>query len=243
MGVAPPLAVRLANVVRLHLANPWTPIIIPTLILAVIFLANLAIWNLIAYNTGNEDLSNVNNGGIAFVAIYMLVVATQTMNSTFPFALGYGVTRRDFYLGSSALFLMLSAGYAAGITVFALIERATSGWGLNASFFAPIYLGDLNAAEFFWVYFTLLVFFFFLGAATAAVYVRWRTTGMLVFFGGLLAIIIASIWLLSITDSFGAVGQFFVSAGLLGSHSWSLAVSALMAIAGYALLRRATPRN
>lgn len=243
LGVAPPLTVRLGNVVRLHLTNPWTPIITPVLILMAIFVLNVAIWLSITYNTSDANSDNFNNGGVAFVMIYMLVIAAQAMSSTFPFALGFGVTRRDFYLGSSVLFLLLSLGYAAGLTAFAYVERATGGWGLDAQFFAPLYLGDLGVAGYFWLYFTLLVFFFFIGAAIAPVYVRWRTNGMLIFFGALAVAIIAGIWLISVTDSSAAVGQFFVNAGLLGTLTWSLAVSAVMALAGYATLRRATPRN
>jgi hypothetical protein len=243
VGTAPPLRTRIANVVRLQLANPWTPIITPVLILSVIFVASFAMWLIIAANTEPDDVSSFNSGGVMFVLVYMLVIAAQTMNSTFPFALGYGVTRRDFYLGSSALFTLLAAGYSAGLMVLAVIERETGGWGLKAQFYAPTYLGELNAVQYFYVYFTLLLFFFFTGAAVAAVYVRWRTSGMLTFFGGLVVAIVLAMWFLMSTQRLEAVGRFFVNAGLLGTLTWSLAVSAVMAVAGYLVLRRATPRN
>lgn len=72
----------------------------------------------------------------------MMVVAIQVLNLTFPFALGYGVARRDFYLGTTLSFVMLSVGYGALLTVLGYIEEATGGWGLGGKLFTAIYFSD-----------------------------------------------------------------------------------------------------
>lgn len=240
---APPLGQRMLNVARLLVANPWTPIYTPLIILSTIFVLNYAIWQLIELNTEDGVEENFNNGGVAFVMIYMLVIAVQNVNATFPFAMGFGVTRRDFYLGSSAFFVVLSAGYAALLAVMGQIERATDGWGLQAQFFAPLYIGDLGPLGWFFLYFAMLLFFFFVGAAVAGFYVRWRAYGMYGFFLGLAVLNVGGALVLTATDTWGTVGQFLTDAGVLGTAAWSLILTALISLGGYAILRRATPRN
>jgi hypothetical protein len=233
---------RVRAMVRLHLANPMTPIYMPLMILSFIFVANYAIWQLVASAGNGDAVGNMNNGGVGFVVIYMMVIAVQTMNSTFPFAMGYGVTRRDFYLGSAAFFVLLAVGYAALLAVLGVVERATDGWGMGAQFFAPLFVGDIGGHGWFYLHLTLLLFFFFLGASTAGVYVRWRANGMYVFFGSLVVAVIATIWLIIQTDSGDAIVDFVTDAGLFGMLTWSLVVSAALSLVGYRLIRRATPR-
>lgn len=238
------LTYRIRNVVRLHLANPWTPIYLPLMILSFIFVANYAVWQLIAAASDNpEAVGNVNNGGVGFVVIYMMVIAVQTMNASFPFAMGYGVTRRDFYLGSATFFVLLAVGYAALLALLGVVERATDGWGLGAQFFAPLFVGDIGVHGWFYFHLTLLLFFFFLGASTAGVYVRWRANGMYVFFGSLAVAVIALVWLIIQTGSGDAIGDFVSDAGLFGMLHWSYIVTAALALVGYRLLRGATPRS
>jgi hypothetical protein len=103
---------------------------------------------------------------------------TARRSSTFPFALSYGATRRDYWLGSSVTFELLSAMYAIGITLLGVIERATDGWGLGGHMFTPIYFGDVWWQRRLIFFFFGLLFFFFVGSAIAAVWVRWNVTGV-----------------------------------------------------------------
>lgn len=247
--VAPSTAAqRVGRVVRLHFANPWTTITLPWIILGVIFLANLAIWEIIviaAANSGDKrDIADgmQYSGSSFYIFVYMTIVAIQAINITFPFALGYGVTRRDYYLGTAANFVILSAIYSAGLTLLGVIERATHGWGIGGRMFTAVYFGD-NWLQNFYIFFVGMLFFFFTGAAFGAVFVRWKGTGITFLFIGLGALAIGIMALIGLTDGWSAVGSFFAGAGLAGSLSWSLVVTTLAAVAGFLVLRRATPRS
>jgi len=239
---------RIGRVVRLHFANPWTTIALPWIIIGVIFVANLAIWAIIYYSvTGPNDKRDVADGmqysGSSFyIFVYMLIVAIQAINITFPFALGYGVTRRDYYLGTALNFVILSAIYSAGFTLLGVIERLTNGWGIGGRMFTALYFGD-NWLQNFYVFFVGLLFFFFVGAAFGAVFVRWKGTGLTFLFIGLGLLGVALVGVFTLTNSWNSVGAFFDNAGLIGSLSWSLVVTALAGTAGYFVLRRATPRS
>ncbi len=244
---APSTAARLLKVVRLHLVNRSQIIVVPWLIMAFIFFVSLVIGVIFRAAMSPETLADANegmqfNGAMGYFLIYMLVLAVMAISQTFPFAQSYSVTRKDFYLGTVITFFGLSFAYSLAITVLGWLEGITSGWGVNVILFNPGYLSP-NFAERFYIALVLFLFFFMTGMATASVYVRWKTNGMLVFFGALILAIVGIVALVTHFGQWPAVGNWFVSMGLLGVVSWSLVPSTLAALAGYAVLRKATPRN
>jgi len=239
---------RILTIVRLHLANPYTTIVLPWIILGVILLLNLAIWGLIAIAAGpGKDAINARvgfsySGSSFYIGVYMMIVAVQAISITFPFALSYGATRRDYWLGSSVTFVLLSAMYAIGFTILGVIERATDGWGLGGRMFTPIYFGDEWWQRLLICFFGLL-FFFFVGSSLAAVWVRWKVTGMVTFFTALALILLGGITALTLTGSWMGFWAALGAAGPLGITSWLLVPAAIGAVVGYFILRRATPRS
>jgi hypothetical protein len=238
---------RILNVVRLNVANPWTTIIMPWMILGIIFVANLAIWWIIYRSAGADNVADVAeglqySGATTWIFVYMMVVAIQAINLTFPFALGYGVTRRDFWLGSSVTFVLLAAMYTIGMTILSVIEEATNGWGLGGRMFTSVYFGETWSQRMF-IFFVAYLFFFFFGAAVATVYVRWKANGVTLFFVVLGAVLVAAAAVITLTENWALIGNFFVGAGLVGSFAWSLVITVISGIAGYLILRRATPKN
>lgn len=237
-----PLAHRVWTVTRLLFANPWTAVYTPVLILTFIFIMNIAIWLLLrtTIDLSSDSDSNVN-GGALFLFIYMLVVAVQSVNQAFGLALGYGTTRRDFFLGSAVFYVILSVGYSVMLATLGAIETATNGWGIRLTFFSTSVIG----LETWWqgFVFSLLAFllFCFIGAATASVYVRWRAMGMYVFWASVVVVLFGGVLLISWLDAWHLVGEFFVTAGVLGSAAWSLVFTGLCALAAWLILRRATP--
>lgn len=242
---APSLGKRLWNVVKMQAANPWQSIYLPITIMTVVFGMHLAIWALIANLAGGvdnlEEGAFRTSGGASWVAVYLMVVAIQAMNATFKFALGLSVTRRDYFWGTALFFGLLSAGFAAWITVMAAIERATDGWGLNAVFFAPVPLTTqpLWMVGYTWLLFLLLMFG--IGIASASIFVRWKTTGILTMFGVLALALIGSLWLITWADGWGAVGRFLTETSLLSMVSGTLVATTVFTAAGFLLLRRAAP--
>lgn len=244
-----PLARRLSNIVRLHLANPFSIFGLPLMVLGIILAANWAIWALIAFAAGSpasvpgasEGFSY--SGASGWIFVYMMVVAIQAMNLTFPFALGLSSTRRDFYLGSVITFVGLSAFYAVVYGVLTAIEDATHGWGLGGRMFRSILFGIGEPVPvLMFITFCGFLFFFFVGAAIASTYVRWRQRGLLLCLAiaGLLLIGLAS--LATLTSSWPAVGAFIVAVGFTGGYALSLIASVLFATVGYLVMRHATPK-
>lgn len=239
---------RLTDVARLHVVNPMTVIVMPLLILAVIFVLNWLIWLLIAATVAGDGRLAANDGmqwsgAASFVFIYMLVVAVQAMNSTFPLALGFGVTRRDFSLGSALTFVLLSAAWAILLGALGLLEELTGGWGLGGTMFTSIIFGEGGALQRTWFFFVLLLFFFFTGAAVAALYVRWRHYGLISYFAVLAFAIVGTIALVVLTGSGSTVGAALEELGFAGIYQLLLIPTAISGVAGFALLRGATPRG
>lgn len=241
---------RITRVVRMNLANPWTTVVMPWIVIGSIFLLNYGIWWIIYLSADAEAHANASegmqwSGASSWVFFYMLVVAAQAMNFTFPLALGFGSTRRDFYLGSALTFVLLSAAYSVALTILSAIESATDGWGLGGKMFTAIYFGgaDLVIWQRLIIFFCVMLFFFFVGAAVATVFVRWRATGLVAFFILLGVLLVGAIALITFTGSWPAIGEFFVVSQPLGVALWLLVPTAIAGTAGYLVLRRATPRS
>lgn len=243
LALAPrPLTTRVGTTARLLFANPWTPVFTPLLILGIILLMNIAIWALVRANISAEgEMAEGVNGGAFFLFVYMLVVAVQSINQAFPLALGYGSTRRDFLLGFGVFAVVLSVGYAALLATAAWVEESTGGWGIGLQFFSTDAIWRSEWPEAFGFGTLLMLLFFGIGAATAAVYVRWRALGMYVFWAGLVFLGIGGAALVTVLGAWAQVGAFFVWAGVLGTAGWSLVITAFCAVAAWVILRRATP--
>lgn len=242
---------RLANVVRLHLANPFTILITPLMVLGIIFLANWVIWWLISVGTTGDRTAIENaskglqySGASLWTFIYMMVVAIQAMNLTFPFALGFGSTRRDYALGTALAFTGLSAVFAIVYFVMAALETATGGWGMGGAMFTTIFFGiDLPWYEWLFNVFAAFLFFFAIGSMFGAIYVRFKARGTILFFLALALVLIGGVALITLSDGWGVVADVFVTLGFTGSYAASLGLSAIAATAGYLILQRATPRS
>jgi hypothetical protein len=242
---------RILPIARLHAVNRLQVFIVPALILLFILLVNMVIWWLILRSvTDPADRADAQEGlqysGASFyVFVYAIVLGAQAVAFVFPYALGMSVTRRDFWLGSVLAFVGLSAVYSAFITVLAVIEQVTDGWGLGGRMFTVLYFGGEDAPwyERFLLFFAAFLFCFFIGAVVATIYQRWRVNGMLLFFAALTLVVLGGIVLITLTDSWPAVGAWFVATGAGGLVAWSLVITAASAVVGYLVLRRSTPRG
>jgi hypothetical protein len=241
---------RLIRVVKLHLVNPRNTVVMPALILGAIFVLSYAIWLLVQVNLSRTDAADASDGiqysgASSWIFFYMLVVAVQAMNLTFPLALGYGSTRRDFYVGSVLTFVLLSVGWAVALTILSALESLTNGWGVGLRMFTAIYFGggETEIWQRLVIFFCVMLFFFFTGAAFASVYVRWKATGLTLSLILMAAVLVGLIALFTYTDGWDAVGEFFSDAQAIGVALWLLVPAAVFGVVGYLVLRRATPRS
>ncbi len=243
-AVTPGTPRRVWNVVLLHAANPWPSLYLPWIILVAIFAFTYSLWRIIDAATAGP-LTNGEfrvSGGVSWIFVYMMIAAIQAMNLTFRFALGLSVTRRDYYLGTSLYFVLLSLMYGVGIAALSTLEHATNGWGIDGGFFSPAGFIDLPWWQLAYVYVLAMAFFMFVGAAVATLYQRWKSNGIVAFFIGLGVILVGASWLVTVGHKWSEVGAFFVKYQVVGTASWSLVLTALAGVFGFLVLRRATPK-
>ncbi len=232
---------RTWNVVRLHLVNRWTYVVLPWVILGSAFALTLAIW-MILRSVGVAG-AGLTSGAASSIIIYLMVAAIMSINLSFPFALGFSVTRREFYVGTALTFTLIAAGNAVALSMLAALEQASNGWWLGGQLFTAAWGGGGSPLEHFFVYFTAQLFFCFVGAAIATIYMRWRINGMVVFWVGGGVAAVGAFALVTYTNGWPAIGLWLLESGMNGVAAWSLLVTAVAGLAGYAVLRRATPKN
>ena len=248
---ARPLGRRLWNVVRLHAANPFTIFGTPLLVLSLILALNWLIWWVIRTVAPDdpESVADVSqgfqySGATLWIFVYMMVVAIMAMNLTFSFALGFSSTRRDYLLGSAATFVGLAVFYSLVYLLLSSLETWTNGWGIGGAMFTSIWFGVDSP---WWLrlfhVFALFLFFLALGSSFGAMYVRWKARGLVLFFSVLSLALAGLVALITATGSWPVVAEFFVGVGLTGTYALSLIVSAIAGLAGYVILRKATPRS
>lgn len=238
---------RIWRVVRLNLVNTRQVFVVPGIVMGAILLVSAAIWFIIGATTHGESRATALqgtqfSGGSFYIFVFMLILGLQVVTATFPFALGLSATRRDFWLGSALTFLLLAAAYAVAFTLLSLAETATGGWFLHGHLFTSIYFGQ-NVGQRLLVVFFGLLFCFFAGAMAGTLFLRWRATGVLFGSAVLAVLVLGALAVVAFTQSWARLGHWFLTTGPLGIAAWLLVPAAVCAVAGYAVLRRSTPRG
>lgn len=235
---------RIVHAARLHLANPWTTLYLPAVIFTAVFGMTWVVWKLIDLNTGGAAPREAftQNTGATWVVFYMTVVAVQAMSLTFRYAMGISLTRREYYVGTALYWVGLSLVYSTGLTILAAIERATGGWGLNGAFFAPAALVDASLGTIWFIWEMLFVGFTFAGMCIATIWVRWQANGLLIFFGAVAVLLIATTWS-AIEWGWGAtLVSWAADQSLVTLFSLAIPVAAIAGVVGFLFLRKAPAR-
>ncbi len=238
---------RIGAVVRMHLSTPFMALGLPMLITLAVLTLNYLIWQLILL--ANPTLPQADpdafiyNGGAVWIAFYLLSIAIQTMNATFRYALGMSVTRRDYLLGTGAFMLILSVVFVALYAVLGVIERATDGWGVNGWMISGFGMMDLPLWKVLLIWMGAMLIGMGLGVFYGAVFVQWRTTGVLITSILIAGAILAGVWVLTETQGWADLIELVVTA-----TAWETAI-AIVAATGlafgvtYLLMRRAPVRE
>ncbi|WP_431711744.1 hypothetical protein [Glutamicibacter uratoxydans] len=228
---------RIINVARMQLINKWTFIGIPLVILFGAFLFTMAIFWLVRLGGGTEVMFS---GGAQAPMWYFLALGIQSLTMTFPFSLAMSVSRRTFFLGTLMLFAVSALALSAFYYVMGLIETATNGWGLGGRFFALDWVANNNAFIQIMFYFVLMVLLFITGFWAATIYMRWRTTGLLIFFIVLGVALLGAAFYLTLAERWGEVWSWMVTWSAGGIALWGGVIALAMAAASYTTLRKAT---
>lgn len=231
--------------VRLHAVNPSVFFGVPWLILGGAWALSMVI-GLILHGAGVVPAGDIPGMRYSWAVLspqwYLIVVGVQAIGLTFPFALGFGSTRRDFWLGTSLMFVLVSTEMAVAIATLVQLEKATNGWGLGVHMFDALWYGQSGWMQDFYATFVLQLFVLFVGATATTIYMRWRIAGMLVFAVGGVALVLALIAVLTFTQTWEPVAAWFAGIGVAGGLTVLLALTAVWAVIGYLVIRRATTR-
>lgn len=231
------------RIVRLHAVNPSIFFVVPAMVLGGAWAITMVI-ALILLGSGvpMENTGFEYSWAVLSPQWYLIVVGVQAVSYTFPFALGFGATRRDYWLGTGLMFVLASLLYAVVIATLLVIERATGGWGIGAGMFDALWYVGADWFTAFYTTFALQLLVLFIGAGVTTVFMRWRMKGLLTLAAGGMVVILGIIALLTFTASWESLGAWLGSIGLVGVFTLLLVTALAWAVAGFLVIRRATPR-
>jgi hypothetical protein len=224
------------KVARFHLADRVSYTVLPWGVLGFDFL----IWLLLAAAAGGGPSAPIPSGAILAIYVFFAIAGALSIFRSLPFAFALGIGRRSYYAGTTLLAITLAAIYGLALSVLAVIERVSDGWGDGLHFFrvayilaGPWYLDWLTS-------FVVLSLLFFYGMWFGLVYRRWNVLGLLAFVAGqVLALVIGA----AIADSdqaWPAIGRFFTTIGAAGLTGLLAVLAVLLLTGGYATMRRVT---
>jgi hypothetical protein len=229
---------RFNGVLKLHTISPdskfgWVGL--PWLILFSSFLINV----FISAVTGGKVA--IYTGGLASIFIWMLIVCTAAVNSTFPFALGLCIRRTDYFLGTALILFVLSLANAIVLCLFSFIEtNLTDNWWTQLHFFSLPFLSENGLIGQFAISFLTMLHLCFLGFVFASIYRRYRMTGIyafsaVIFLPGTVLGFLANYynWWETI---FNWIGQ----QGALGFMLWLSPLTLIYALVSHWMLHKAT---
>ena len=177
------------------------------------------------------------------IFVYMMVVAVMAMSQSFAFALGFGVHAPGLLPRHRAHLRARSRRSTPRHRLLGAIERATNGWGLGGRMFTPMYFGD----EWYVQVFACSSGCCCSSSSSAASRARSTCGGRrfgVTLFCRLIALAAGRRRRPADADRhLGGVRQFFADAGFVGCYASSLVPTVIAAVAGFLVLRRATPRS
>lgn len=230
---------RVGTVMKMHARDKWSWFYIPWLILFSSFLVNL----IVGYFVRNLEPGGTTTGGIIAIFIYMFFAGLFILPQTFSFALGFSVTRKDYFLGTSAMIGLIGAMTVLILFLIGMIETGTSGWGLNLFFFNMPFLEELSWILQTLLYFWTMIHLYAFGLLISSIHRRFGRNGMYVFFIALILITSVIVLLATVQnwwiDLYEWVIRFSFAEFFNGMMLWEAGLSIVYLLLIYLLLRRA----
>jgi len=225
---------RTLSVVRLQLINTQSFVWVPLLIMTATVVICLLIFAMIPGD-------GVKPTGAAQAPLwYFLALGIQAMTLTFPFSQAMSITRREFFVGTVVVGAIGAAMMATVFLILAGIEIATDGYGMNGRIAYLEWFFEPGWGSAWLSYFTITLLLYVIGFWAATV---WKRFGTLVITAILTALGIAfviAIFVVTRTESWPAVIEWFVATGPFLLTLWGLLLTAVLSLGAYATLRKAT---
>jgi ABC-type multidrug transport system fused ATPase/permease subunit len=205
------------------------------------------------------------NGSGKTTLMRLLTAQMFAISGTFRFAVGFGVRRKDFFLGTLAMAIAVCAIWAILLGLLSLIEaNVVKNWGVGLHFFhlpffsdgAPLrqfcwttscsvqanpnYFSNASPWQQFWVSFALLLFVYLLGLLIGSIYQRFGRTGEYLFFGGAVLLISAFLLMAGAAPWGSTLASWLAQQTAATLGVWLVPPMVCFALASYALLRKAT---
>ena len=177
---------RLDSVLRIHFVDRKGTYITPAIILVCIVAAILAVG--VVLNLLNsfdprfqEGLyqAQIWNGAVFGFLGAGFGVGAATMTQYLAFALGFGLTRREWMLGSALVFVMVAAALAIVVTALKVIEVATGGFGLGMRIFDTVWVSTGPWWETLVQTFLVALGSMVIAALMATIWNRWGKNGLM----------------------------------------------------------------
>ncbi|WP_239614841.1 hypothetical protein [Cohnella mopanensis] len=223
---------RVIGIVRTHLADRWAWLVLPWVIMGMSFVCNLII--------GSLADDKIYTGGLASIYVYLFVLGIVTVGQTFPFIIGFGARRKDYFLGTIASITIISVLSAIVLIILGYIERQTGYWGVGLYFFNVRYLSDGPILERFWVYFTMMINLYFCGFAISSIHRKFGRNGVFFFFIGLGVVLTAASYFISKYDKWKAIIDWFADLAVIELANGLFVGTLICILVSYVLLRKAT---
>lgn len=243
VAVQPAPRGRVWNVVRLQFVNRQTFVWIPLMVLGAGWLITLAVFAILSGagvpTTGSPDGGAILvYGGAQAPMWYFLAAGAQALVYTLPFSQAVSVTRREFFVGSLLAAALGAASLALVLVILGLIEQATGGYGLGATFAYSPWVWSAGAGGAWLSYLVTTLFAFIVGFWFATIYKRWGPGWLTA------AIIVVAFLLVGLAGLFTwlglwpAVGTWLASTGVVGLTLWECVLAAVLAAGSFLTLRR-----
>ncbi len=229
---------RIASVMVMHARDRVTWFLLPWSVLGSFFAVALLI---VLLRIGANHVGTIYAPGLAGIYVIMLVGGISTVGGTFPFAVGFGTRRQDYFLGTLAMAGVVSAAWAILLVLLSLIEaNVIKNWGVDLHFFHLPFFSDGSTLRQFWVSFVLLLFMYLLGLLLGSIYYRFGRTGIYIFLG--IAFLLLSLFVVvsSYWSWWGTIFGWLARQTAAGLAWWLAPPMAFFALVSYALLRKAT---
>lgn len=234
------LSTRTANVVRMQMINRKTFIWLPLIVLAGAFAVSMIIYGAIFASV--DDITDPMYGGGAQAPLwYFAVIGIQAMSMTFPFSQAMSVSRREFYLGTTATAALASLGISLLYLVGGLIEKASNGWGIDGYFFAVPWIWGQGPVVATLLYFMAPMLTFTIGFFAATIYKRCGLMALILIAVSLALVVAVSVFGISVGGGWPAVGRWFLDLTPLKVGGYGLALTVVLSGISFAAIRRAIP--